>query len=100
PRPPLSPPFPYPTLFRSCSARVGGPLPDQHPRPCTVLFRYRMVAVGAYGPQKLGPHPGKFPTAPAPSTAGDTTSRPTANAMRLRSEEHTSELQSRFDLVC
>src|SRR5699024_11444288 len=27
--------------------------------------------------------PRKFPTAPAPSTAGDTTSRPTANAMRL-----------------
>src|SRR5699024_5140332 len=27
--------------------------------------------------------PRKSPTAPAPSTAGDTTSRPTANAMRL-----------------
>src|SRR5699024_11802156 len=48
--------------------------------------------------------PRKSPTAPAPSTAGDTTSRPTAIAMRLtpplvrmvlvryRSEEHTSEL--------
>ena len=39
------------------STRVGGTLPDQQPRPCAVLFRYRMVAVGAYGPPCLVPTP-------------------------------------------
>src|SRR5437868_12233290 len=38
------------------------------------------------------------PRAPAPGPPG--VGRWRASARRLRSEEHTSELQSRFDLVC
>src|SRR2546422_8274647 len=80
-RPPRSTLFPYTTLFRSASRR----------KQC--------------GPTKL-----RWPFGPSHSMR-DTTSRccfsnpisistPPANWRKSRSEEHTSELQSRLHLVC
>src|SRR5438067_4861162 len=72
PPPPTSTLFPYTTLFRSASCRSSSP------------------------------HSATRSTAPPPRTAGRP--QPRAAAARglgpPRSEEHTSELQSRFDLVC
>src|SRR5437868_13312223 len=74
-RPPGSTLFPYTTLFRSGLEQVDGPV-DLDP--------------GASGRGQLGPRPlfvGKVGATKSPAVAD-------------RSEEHTSELQSRFDLVC
>src|SRR5256884_6352927 len=73
-RPPRSTLFPYTTLFRSLlsSAICSSLLP----------FRKSSVATG----------PG--------ATALTVTFRPRSTFARTRSEEHTSELQSRLHLVC
>src|SRR5699024_12191034 len=76
-RPPPSTLFPYTTLFRS-------------PRRSAVTqqaatglsFRRALSACHAALPRDLSRHP------------------PRRRSARDRSEEHTSELQSRFDLVC
>src|SRR5689334_24182222 len=74
-RPPRSTLFPYTTLFRSCSSQPSWILrsPRDRPWPC------RGAACCA-------------PTL--------TTCAPTPTACSPRSEEHTSELQSQFHLVC
>src|SRR2546421_13080427 len=56
--------------------------------PYTTLFRSRAAAQGVAGYRGRGGQPqlAHFPTAPG--------------SRRRRSEEHTSELQSRSDLVC
>src|SRR5207249_11406069 len=69
-RPPRSTLFPYTTLFRSRGPASGG------------LARGR--GSGAQGPAR------QFAGAGRARTGG----------RRGRSEEHTSELQSRFDIVC
>src|SRR5438067_6444972 len=69
-RPPRSTLFPYTTLFRSCSERLQE-LPHVWKQGHSRRFR-----------------PGADISALAPK------------AEISRSEEHTSELQSRFDLVC
>src|SRR5699024_12479570 len=80
--PPPSTLFPYTTLFRSPARgrplgglRRGGPDPRAGAR-----------ARGARGDHRQG---GAARTPPHPG-----------HAAGVRSEEHTSELQSRFDLVC
>src|SRR3712207_8445922 len=74
-RPPRSTLFPYTTLFRSPPlGRLGGPRGD-----------LRQPA----DPRRLGAHPGARRGGGHPRHAG-----------RRRSEEHTSELQSRQYLVC
>src|SRR5699024_12726361 len=95
PRPPLSLLFPYTTLFRSPTSRFGifgiadlygvydpkeQPLKNQHMAQTQLTYRIVKglnVSAGAFFEKHSG-------------------FRPTAG----RSEEHTSELQSRFDLVC
>src|SRR5690606_41678114 len=84
-RPPRSTLFPYTTLFRS---PVGG--------------RGRGVAGG----RPLPPRPGR-PAAALPAgaavrhrPAGLGAGRPAVRRGRPKSEEHTSELQSRENLVC
>src|SRR5687768_18193358 len=73
-RPPRSTLFPYTTLFRSPTRRCAGwTVLLQSPRS-----RVRAPAVRAAAPETC------------------TTTEPS----RLRSEEHTSELQSRLHLVC
>src|SRR5699024_12576538 len=86
PRPPRPTPFPYTTLFRS-----------RFPPPCRTASPGRRqpacsidTPAGRPPPQSAGfpAHTGESPQAwrfPPPEE---------------RSEEHTSELQSRFDLVC
>src|SRR5207249_11993757 len=80
-RPPRSPLFPYTTLFRSVASgnRYGMP-----PKPALVRFASGLTA------SPVMHQFGSPPTIEQPSwcITGD------------RSEEHTSELQSRFDLVC
>src|SRR2546422_1436119 len=80
-RPPRSTLFPYTTLFRSHAHRRA------RARPA-------LGATGTSSHARLGsrrPH-GRRMTAP--------TRWPEARATRGRSEEHTSELQSRLHLVC
>src|SRR2546422_4320232 len=77
-RPPRSTLFPYTTLFRSpeqAEPDAGGrdAVRDRHPQRRWACLRARRPAVGdAARPRPVGP----------------------------RSEEHTSELQSRLHLVC
>src|SRR5690349_23290615 len=72
-RPPRSTLFPYTTLFRSRRGSESG--------------RLGMAGAAVVGPTKVEEirAPTRSPGRPSPS---------------LRSEEHTSELQSRRDLVC
>src|SRR3712207_7720879 len=77
-RPPRSTLFPYTTLFRSRHAR-----PD-----------IRAPVHGRVSDfQHEAPSPGRWLRLPLPAI-------PTGRRQRLRSEEHTSELQSRQYLVC
>src|SRR2546428_10017491 len=77
-RPPRSTLFPYTTLFRSHPIRAGGDSHDGRHRP-------HGTGAGAGDVRRLDqPHRG----------------RRTAARAAPRSEEHTSELQSRSDLVC
>src|SRR5438067_10176905 len=86
-RPPRSTLFPYTTLFRS-----GGVLRPVRPAGQRVARRV----------------PGRPPHAAAPHDQGDQQDERGGRNVQgergpdaaERSEEHTSELQSRFDLVC
>src|SRR5699024_11731659 len=84
PRPP-STRFPYTTLFRSQRGALALALDDGVHLPAGLL--HHLLDVGgvdaAVGDELLQSHPGHLP----------------ADGLK-RSEEHTSELQSRFDLVC
>src|SRR5438067_2944056 len=77
PRPPTSTLFPYTTLFRSPSAAPA--VPQSAPNVKSgLLSRIPAVAAPAASPVPIHTFLAQF----------------------HRSEEHTSELQSRFDLVC
>src|SRR3712207_8924973 len=91
-RPPRSTLFPYTTLFRS----VAGPSTSQRPKShltgegehvALTLFRFAEAVIQSQdgGPRDLLHH---FHRRPRVNWAGN------------RSEEHTSELQSRQYLVC
>src|SRR5438309_6859524 len=89
-RPPRSTLFPYTTLFRSQKRRA--------------------LAVGAHAARRLPPAPRAALSRALRGLAPDGRSRPhrgrpplsrgTARRPDERSEEHTSELQSQFHLVC
>src|SRR3712207_7494588 len=78
-RPPRSTLFPYTTLFRSRDARVPGPHGPHHARA-----RARDESLPARAPPRVS----------------DRIQVPKGTFDVLRSEEHTSELQSRQYLVC
>src|SRR5699024_12651435 len=96
--PPISPPFPYTTLFRS------------HPLEQFLRRRARRVRIRAFDLAwsqrdvvndlamrkqiELLKHHADFLADIAQRLFG------AAVGQQLRSEEHTSELQSRFDIVC
>src|SRR5438067_8249873 len=85
-RPPSSPLFPYTTLFRS----VLGTPQYMSPEQCTgerLDERTDLYALGATYYTLLAGRP--------PFDGDDE-----VKVLYARSEEHTSELQSRFDLVC
>src|SRR5207249_12244976 len=90
PRPPHPPPFPYTTLFRSRYIREVAALPwssgifteDDRQVEFQRLLKlvpalFEIRAIDEHGKERLH-----------------------VSHSELRSEEHTSELQSRFDLVC
>src|SRR2546421_4804431 len=84
-RPPRSTLFPYTTLFRSCVAtRTQARVARQSLRssaPTSSPVRASRFPVGSSASTRRGP-------------------RTSARVAQRRSEEHTSELQSRSDLVC
>src|SRR5437868_8298209 len=87
PHPPPATLFPYTTLFRSAWPRSAGARRHTRPRdgiqPVHALFAARSCA-------EHGHHGARI-------ARGSAVVRPPRGA---RSEEHTSELQSRFDIVC
>src|SRR3712207_8358326 len=90
-RPPRSTLFPYTTLFRS-----GGPRPAQRRRPPDRQARGLRLLRGDGRPRReLGLRRAqRIPPQPEGVRPGD------EDELRRRSEEHTSELQSRQYLVC
>src|SRR3712207_7303811 len=89
-RPPRSPLFPYTTLFRSDpGSRRNGWEARSRPGRC----RRGRAAPPSAGPARAGD------LAPADVASAETGGEADP-ADRLRSEEHTSELQSRQYLVC
>src|SRR2546430_11827146 len=82
-RPPRSTLFPYTTLFRSGNAGARAELPDDWRHQPGDLEAVRHVA-GVHGGHLGGPDCDEQPD----------------RAHGLRSEEHTSELQSQSNLVC
>src|SRR5690349_22412185 len=83
-RPPRSTLFPYTTLFRSEREPVGEYAPDVQNRERSISER-RRIDLAAGKPPCVRPYRGD---------------RETDGIFKIRSEEHTSELQSRRDLVC
>src|SRR5687768_17622688 len=84
PRPPMSTLFPYTTLFRSCLLNVGRKMNGSKRTPSSP----RLLSEAA---RRCSSSQG----API-SSNGRVVPRPSLR----RSEEHTSELQSRLHLVC
>src|SRR2546422_7833675 len=85
-RPPRSTLFPYTTLFRSPQIERGAGEPPRLPEAVHEVTRVRLGdRLGAIG------HDGE------PGRRGADLRRPGSPS---RSEEHTSELQSRLHLVC
>src|SRR2546422_6367767 len=91
-RPPRSPLFPYTTLFRSLALDTA------------VDADAVAAAVELVGRLEAGEHLGAGFLRPAGGGRVEIDARPAATVAelpgRVRSEEHTSELQSRLHLVC
>src|SRR5690606_39974268 len=90
-RPPRSTLFPYTTLFRSAAGKP--------PRPASSTAPGRSPTSAATVPPARATRPAR----PAPRTPGADrrrTTRGRRTRRAARSEEHTSELQSRENLVC
>src|SRR5699024_12432605 len=80
---PLTPTFfPYTTLFRSVSGSNTG-----SPSPSRVILHLSIIPASACSRNHA-------------SSASSTNTLVMTASPKTRSEEHTSELQSRFDLVC
>src|SRR5207302_9726095 len=91
--PPLSTLFPYTTLFRSADRLLAhAKITDWRSAACLTETAARNTAVRLTGERQVW----------SARTAGEATriSRAGATAHAARSEEHTSELQSRENLVC
>src|SRR5687768_18271326 len=82
PPPPRSTLFPYTTLFRSALRHIPPHAAEHHPQRERSMHPWHHTT-GQHSPQSY-PSPTEDPPAP----------------LQSRSEEHTSELQSRLHLVC
>src|SRR5207249_12113393 len=97
-RPPRSPPFPYTTLFRSqtlraeCQHREEDQMAGEHPTAGIDPSANRLRDAEDDAADERPPE--------RTDAADDDRLESEDQARRARSEEHTSELQSRFDLVC
>src|SRR5690606_41068530 len=90
PRPPRSTPFPYTTLFRS------------HPKEESPSGQY-ICPMFCEGEDKIYHEPGRCPVCGMFLRPIEKVQKPDPHAKHQhghRSEEHTSELQSRENLVC
>src|SRR5207249_5661988 len=94
-RPPRSTLFPYTTLFRSRGSAASGPTADAS-MPSRDSREARLHHAGARQQRSPPPSAARLPTVAATASFALRMQAST----RARSEEHTSELQSRFDLVC
>src|SRR5690606_40109853 len=96
-RPPVPPLFPYTTLFRSWASSLGMRHHFQHYAPLGMTNKVFNLTSGRAD---------MFDTAHASSSGGEAAQVMTrrqsggVTQMAKRSEEHTSELQSRENLVC
>src|SRR5438105_6600043 len=79
-RPPRSTLFPYTTLFRSAGETAAASGNDVEPAPCVRLEGIATEWIELVANENRDGH--------------------AASPVSKRSEEHTSELQSRVDLVC
>src|SRR5207249_7652901 len=94
PHPPRSTLFPYTTLFRSIHES------DHH---CTFLWAALFLSASWILKARKAPGRSSAPAArisPVSPSTSNGQGRPCCIFAKSRSEEHTSELQSRFDLVC
>src|SRR3712207_8591960 len=89
-RPPRSTLFPYTTLFRSRGGRLAARPEEQH----------RVAPQRGVQPFRRSARHREGPTAPDRDDDDRRFLEREADALRVRSEEHTSELQSRQYLVC
>src|SRR5207249_6820330 len=100
PHPPRPPPLPYTTLFRSLGLNI--------PKVGWVMARNLAQHFGSVDRLTAATQPGlEEVEGIGPDRAeliaewfADEENRKLVEELRSRSEEHTSELQSRFDLVC
>src|SRR5690606_41160522 len=95
-RPPSSPPFPYTTLFRSPHRAALVADRERHaPGEHLVQHAPERIDVAGRAGLPAGEQLGREVLGRAADGAG-----PRDGLVALRSEEHTSELQSRENLVC
>src|SRR5699024_12060634 len=96
---PLSPLFPYTTLFRSSHpmTTLQNPIRRLAPQPCPELCGLQSAQDTLTRSQGRTASP---TTHQGISLGHPTLLEPYVRSLHARSEEHTSELQSRFDLVC
>src|SRR5207249_9187384 len=94
PPPPCSPLFPYTTLFRSRYALISGDVLTRRDIARLRAIAPSVICVNVYGATE-SPQIAVYYVVPTPADSA-------ADGLQKegRSEEHTSELQSRFDLVC
>src|SRR5689334_24506720 len=91
-RPPRSPLFPYTTLFRSPLGGRRRRRPRVPAQAALVHASESSVVALCFEGRSSAEH-SSAATSPSPRS-------PPARSGRSRSEEHTSELQSQFHLVC
>src|SRR5207249_7126865 len=99
PRSTTSTAFPYTTLFRSLPARLFSRVCETF-QPPSVVRRVRLkpaLTCGLLRGQIVARRESQRERGALPDLAFDFNG---AVESQVRSEEHTSELQSRFDLVC
>src|SRR5205085_9423261 len=97
-RPPRSPPFPYTTLFRSVVSGVAEVSPDL--AVCARRARARAAGGDFESPLRRSAAAVARADARRRKCGAAAVRRGCGGQSRLRSEEHTSELQSQSNLVC